>query len=90
MGGRIISVQNIRLALPKQNKSMISNKRGAYILEACIVFPPFIIAIIMLLSLIPVMAEWENAVYSACDELRFCSLLNCIATILCTKSAADP
>ena len=70
MGGRIISVQNIRLALPKQNKSMISNKRGAYILEACIVFPPFIIAIVMLLSLIPVMAEWENAVYSACDELR--------------------
>ncbi len=70
MGGRIISVQNIRLALQKQNKSMISNKRGAYILEACIVFPPFIIAIIMLLSLIPVMAEWENAVYSACDELR--------------------
>ena len=70
MGGRIISVQNIRLALQKQNKSMVSNKRGAYILEACIVFPPFIIAIIMLLSLITVMAEWENAVYSACDELR--------------------
>ena len=70
MGGRIISVQNIRLALPKQNKSMVGNKRGAYILEACIVFPPFIIAIIMLLSLIPVMAEWENAVYSTCDELR--------------------
>ena len=64
------SVQNTRLTLSKRKKSKINNKKGAYILEACIVFPPFIIAIILLLSLIPVMAEWENVVYAACDELR--------------------
>ena len=47
-----------------------NTKRGSYIVEAVLVLPVFILAVIMLASIIPVMGQCENIYFSACDEMR--------------------
>lgn len=66
----IVLKQNIKISIGNMAKKCAVEKRGSYILEACIVLPAFIIAVIILLSLIPVITECENIVYASCDELR--------------------
>ncbi len=46
------------------------NKRGMYIVEASVIFPLFIAAMVMVISIIPVISACENVVFSAADELR--------------------
>ncbi len=46
------------------------DKRGSYILEAVIVMPVFIAAVVALMSLVPVAATCENMVFAAADEMR--------------------
>lgn len=41
------------------------DKRGSYILEAVIVMPVFIAAVVALMSLVPVAATCENMVFAA-------------------------
>jgi len=53
----------------KKNTSL--NKKGSYIVEAAIVVPLFIIAVLMLISLIPVIAQCENLTFEAADEMHF-------------------
>ena len=45
-------------------------RRGSYIVEAAIVVPLFIAATVLLIWIVPVMASWENVMYSAADEMR--------------------
>lgn len=47
-----------------------NTKRGAYILEAVIVVPIFIIAVMMLISIIPMIASCENIIFSTVDEMK--------------------
>ena len=46
------------------------NKKGMYIVEASIIFPLFIAAMVTVISIIPVISACENVVYSAADEVR--------------------
>lgn len=46
------------------------DKRGSYILEAVIVMPVFIAAVVALMSLVPAAAACENMVFAAADEMR--------------------
>ena len=45
-------------------------KRGSYIVEASVVIPIFVLAVIMLIGIIPVIACCEGIIYSAAEEMR--------------------
>ncbi|MGN0659306.1 MAG: hypothetical protein ACI4LA_06835 [Emergencia sp.] len=47
-----------------------SGRRGSYLVEAVIVIPVFIIAVLMLLSVIPAAAACENITCTVCDEIH--------------------
>ena len=49
-------------------------KRGSYIVEAAVIVPVFIVAVLMLIAIVPAMATCENTVFSAVDELRLESI----------------
>lgn len=51
-----------------------NTKRGSYIVEATITIPIFVIAVIMLISIIPSIRKAENYTFSICDEMRLESL----------------
>lgn len=55
----------------RSKRAIRSNKRGSYIVEAAIVVPIFIMAVIMLISIIPIIATCENITFSAADEMHF-------------------
>lgn len=46
------------------------NRKGSYIVEAVIVLPVFIAAVIALMSIVPVTASCENMIFAATDEMR--------------------
>lgn len=46
-------------------------KKGMYIVEASIIFPLFIVSMVIITGIIPVVSVCENVVCSASDELRF-------------------
>lgn len=48
----------------------MKNKRGMYIVEASIILPIFIAAMVMIISIIPLISKCENVVFSCADELR--------------------
>jgi hypothetical protein len=52
----------------KRNTSL--NKKGSYIVEATIVVPVFIMAVMLLIGIIPVISICENITYAAADEMR--------------------
>ena len=52
----------------------IIDKRGSYILEASIVLPCFVIAMILLISVIPVIAAAENSLFAMGDEVRLAGI----------------
>lgn len=54
----------------RERKWMIRQRRGSYIVEAAIVVPLFIAATVLLIWIVPVLASWENVMYSAADEMR--------------------
>jgi len=45
-------------------------KRGSYLVEAAMVMPVFILAVLMMISAIPALSAAENVAFSVCDELR--------------------
>ena len=45
-------------------------KKGSYLVEAAIIMPIFILAVLMMISAIPAMSAAENVAFSVCDELR--------------------
>lgn len=45
-------------------------KKGSYLVEAAITVPIFILAVLMLISVVPVLSTGENMVYSMVDEIR--------------------
>lgn len=45
-------------------------KRGSYLVEAAIIMPIFILAVLMMISAIPALSTDENIAFSVCDELR--------------------
>jgi len=47
-----------------------SGKKGSYIVEATIVMPIFIAAVIALMSIVPMIASCENLIFSTADEMR--------------------
>ena len=47
------------------------NKKGSGLVEAAMVMPFFLLAVLMLLSPISVVSSWENVLFSACDEMRY-------------------
>ena len=44
-------------------------KKGSYLVEAAIIMPFFILAVLMMISAIPALSAAENAAFSVCDEL---------------------
>ena len=48
---------------------MRNSKKGGYIVEAAIVLPIFIVAVILLISIVPRAARCERLVYAICDEM---------------------
>ena len=46
------------------------NKRGGYLVEAAMILPIFILAVLMLMSSVPVLSTGENAMFSIVDEMR--------------------
>jgi len=45
-------------------------KSGSYLVEAAVTVPIFILAVLMLISSVPVLSSGENIVYSMVDEIR--------------------
>ncbi|MBR3785483.1 MAG: hypothetical protein IKJ77_03675 [Firmicutes bacterium] len=45
-------------------------KKGSYLVEASIIMPLFILAVLMLISAVPALSAAENTAFSVCDELR--------------------
>lgn len=54
-----------------------NTKQGSYIVESVIVVPIFIMAVVMLMSIVPIIATCENVNFAAADEIH----------LECTKSA---
>ena len=54
----------------KSKESIRMSRRGSYIVEAAIVVPIFIMAVVMLISIIPIIATCENIVFSVADEMH--------------------
>ena len=55
----------------KSEKSISQrNKKGSYIVEASVILPVFLLAVIMLISIIPVIATCEGITYAAGEEMR--------------------
>ncbi len=48
---------------------VLKNRRGSILVEATLVLPPFILGMILLISILPAIASVEGAVFSTCDEL---------------------
>lgn len=57
---------------------MRKNKKGSYLVEAAMTMPFFLLAVIMLMSSVPVLSTVENAVFSIADEMRLESLKSAI------------
>lgn len=45
-------------------------KKGSYLVEAAIIMPIFILAVLMMISAIPALSAAENTAFAVCDELR--------------------
>ena len=63
-----------------------NTKKGSYIVESVIVIPIFIMAVVMLMSIIPIIATCENVNYAVADETH----LECIKTAFRKNPAALP
>lgn len=63
-----------------------NTKKGSYIVESVIVIPIFIMAVVMLMSIIPIIATCENVNYAVADETH----LECIKTAFRKNAAALP
>ena len=48
----------------------VFSKKGEYILEAAVIAPMFMLAVLALIGIIPVISNSENLVFSATDEMR--------------------
>lgn len=48
---------------------MMNSRKGGYIVEAAIILPVFIVAVILLISVVPRAARCERLVYTICDEM---------------------
>jgi len=66
--------------------NMMKSRRGTYILEAVMVIPIFIIAVVMLISVIPMIGTCENIAFAAADEMR----IEAIKTSVRKNPAAMP
>lgn len=53
----------------KNMKWLKHTKAGSYIVEAVIVVPVFIMAVLMLITIVPIIASCENAAFAAADEM---------------------
>lgn len=63
--------QRSNMSRQERSRSLhAKGKKGNEIVEAAIVIPPFFIALILLISIIPFLTASEKAVYNACDEMR--------------------
>lgn len=51
-----------------------NTKKGSYIVEAVLIMPIFILAVLTLISIIPIMSTCENIIFAATDEMRAESL----------------
>ena len=58
----------------KERIKKIFNRKGMYILEAAITLPVFIIAVVLLISIIPAIRDFEQAVYVTADTVRMESI----------------
>lgn len=45
-------------------------KKGSYLVEAAMVLPIFILAVLMMISAMPALSAAENTAFAVCDELR--------------------
>ena len=45
-------------------------KKGSYLVEAAIIMPIFILAVLMMISAMPALSAAENTAFAVCDELR--------------------
>lgn len=63
-----------------------NTKKGSYIVEAVIVVPIFIMAVVMLMSIVPIVATCENVNFAAADEIH----LECMKTAFRKNPAALP
>lgn len=61
-------IKSKRRILAKNKKT--SSKQGSYILEAVIILPPFIIAMLLFMFVIPVISDCEEAIYISSDLMR--------------------
>ena len=52
----------------REGRWLMHERRGSYIVEAAIVVPLFIAATVLLIWIVPVMASWENVMYSAAES----------------------
>ncbi|OLR54805.1 hypothetical protein BHK98_01120 [Hornefia porci] len=48
----------------------INNRRGSYLVEAAVVVPFFIIAVMLLIGIIPVISTCERITFDVCEEVR--------------------
>ena len=45
-------------------------KKGSYLVEAAMILPIFILAVLMMISAMPALSTAENTAFAVCDELR--------------------
>jgi hypothetical protein len=48
----------------------MTDKKGSYLVEAALVVPLFLLAMLLLVNVIPVIAKCENITYGAAEEMR--------------------
>lgn len=61
----------------KKEPSMWRDRRGMYIVEACIVMPVFIAAVLIMIQIIPVLSTCEDVTYSVADEMQLEGIKSC-------------
>ena len=58
------------MSFRKNTERQFRSRKGSQIVEAALTFPAFLIAMLMMISVVDAYAAGENAVFSACDELH--------------------
>ena len=68
------------------NMKRKNNRKGSYLVEATLTIPIFFIAVYLLISIVPIIAECENISFGISEELRF----ECIKSAFRENKAALP
>lgn len=72
----------------KKIKKLLRDKSGSYLVEASIILPIFILATLMLITIVPILSCFENVTYVCADEIRFFAASSGVKDVMAAYPAA--